>query len=61
MVEGYQDFGGPLAGWAGLLVQWLEINAVSSERSVRTVRALAGFSRWISDRGLIGNAGASPR
>jgi site-specific recombinase XerD len=51
MVEGYQECGDLLTECTGLLVRWLERNAVSPGRSVRTVHTFARFSRWVSDRG----------
>jgi site-specific recombinase XerC len=43
---------GPLSGWAGPLVAWLEEHGVCPERSARTVRTFARFSSWMSVRGL---------
>jgi hypothetical protein len=52
MVDACVECGGPLSGWAGPLVTWLEERGVCPERSARTVRTFARFSSWMSVRGL---------
>lgn len=52
MVGSRVECQGPLAGWAGPFVAWLEERGVRRERSTRTFRTFARFSSWMSTRGL---------
>jgi hypothetical protein len=52
MVGACVECRGPLSGWAGSLVAWLDERGGSPERSARTVRTFARFSSWMPARGL---------